>query len=179
MKVLDIINDRRSVRDFTDEDVSNEEIETVMEAARWAPSWANTQCWDFVIVRDNGTKQRLLDAFGPTNPGRKSVEKAPALIVVCGRKKGSGAKGGEYVTTKGDWLMFDCALATQNICLQAHALGLGTVILGFFDAETVAKILEIPDDVEVVVIVPIGRPARVPKAPKRRELSEIIHWERY
>lgn len=75
--------------------------------------------------------------------------------------------------------MFDTALATQNICLQAHALGLGTVILGFFDAEYVAKVLNIPDNVEVVVIVPIGRPARVPKAPKRRELNEIIHWERY
>lgn len=179
MKVLDIIKERRSVRDFTDEDVSDEEIETVIDAARWAPSWANTQCWDFVIIKDDEMKKRLLDAFGPTNPGKKSVEKAPAIIVVCGKKKVSGVKDGEYVTTKGDWLMFDTALATQNICLQAHALGLGTVILGFFDAEYVAKVLNIPDNVEVVVIVPIGRPARVPKAPKRRELNEIIHWERY
>ena len=180
MEVLEAIRTRRSVRKFSPEPVSDEELRRVLEAARWAPSWANTQCWEIVVVRDPGKKKALSELLVPErNPAKRAVAEAPVVLAVCGRKGISGFYKGRPVTDKGDWLMFDVALAVQNISLAAHALGLGTVIVGALDHEKASELLGLPEDVELVVLMPLGRPAERPEAPGRKEISEFVYLERY
>ena len=180
MEVLEAIRTRRSVRKYAPDPVPDELLRQVLEAARWAPSWANTQCWEIVVVRDPERKKALSDLLVPErNPAKNAVATAPVVLAVCGRKGVSGFYKGQPVTEKGDWLMFDVALAVQNICLAAHALGLGTVIVGALDHAKASELLGLPEGVELVVLIPLGKPAHEPKAPPRKELSEFVHLERY
>ena len=180
MDVLEAIRTRRSVRKFSPEPVSDEELRQVLEAARWAPSWANTQCWEIIVVRDPAKKKALSELLVPErNPAKRAVAEAPVVLAVCGRKGVSGFYKGRPVTDKGDWLMFDVALAVQNISLAAHALGLGTVIVGALDHKRASELLGLPEDVELVVLMPLGRPAERPEAPGRKELSEFVHADAY
>ena len=105
---------------------------------------------------------------------------AVTRVAACGKKEKSGYKKGEPTTVLGDWLMFDVALFLHNITLAAHALGYGTVHVGLYDHLEAAKILEIPDDFQLVELMPIGRPdGPLPPAPKRRAVSEFLHEEKF
>lgn len=174
MDIFEAIKERRSVRKYKDKDVENEKIEKILEAATWAPSWANTQCWRFVVVRDRDTKKKLAGALSERNPSTDAFLDAPLVIVGCAKREVSGYKNGKAVTEKGDWYMFDVALAMQNLMLAAHSLGLGTVQVGFFKAEKVEKILNIPKKVSVVSMTPVGYPDEEPDAPERKDLDEIV-----
>ncbi len=178
--LMEIIRSRRSVRKYLDEPVSENDLEKILEAVRWAPSWANTQCWEVVIVKDPGVKEALQATLPPKgNPAVKAMVQAPVVLVLCARKGVSGYYKGQVTTKFGDWFMYDLGIATQNICLMAHHLGLGTVIVGLFDHEKARGVLDVPDGYEVVTMIPLGRPAKTGKAPKRREPKEFSHHERF
>jgi len=180
MEVMQAIKERRSIRRYTDAPVSDKDLETVLEAARWAPSWANNQCWRFIIVRDPEIKERIANTLPPDNRALTAIRTAPILIVVCAKIGRSGYIRGEQVREQGDyWFMFDVGLAMQNLTLAAHSLGLGTVHVGWFDAKRVREILGVPEGTAVVEITPLGYPDERPIAPRRRELSEIVFHERY
>jgi nitroreductase len=185
MELFEAIKNRRSIRRYKSDPVDDKKIEAILEAGRWAPSWANTQCWRFIVVRDPKIKARLADTLMKIklpdreipNPGAMAFSAAPVVIVVCGEIGKSGGKHGsvgEYVTDKGDWFMFDTALAVQNMVLAAHGLGLGTVIMGAFDAVQAEKALGVPTGYRVVTMFPVGVPDQEGKAPPRKELSEIV-----
>jgi len=163
MEVMQAIKERRSIRKYKPDPVSDEAIDTVLDAARWAPSWANTQCWRFVVVRDPEVRAKLADTLRARTPGKENraaaaIRSAPVAIVACAELGRSGYyKGGEQATDKGDWFMFDVALAMQNLTLAAHTIGLGTVHVGLFEAKEVEE----------------------PTAPARKELAEIVFQGNY
>ena len=97
-------------------------------------------------------------------------------MVLAAKKGRSGVeRDGSFSTAKGDgWLMFDAGVAAQTFCLAAHAHGVGTVIMGIFDAEKVAEYLSVPEDLEVVALISMGYPAEAPAAPKRKEVAELL-----
>jgi nitroreductase len=183
--LFEAIMTRRSVRRFSNEPVDDKVIEKILEAGSWAPSWSNTQCWRFVVVRDPAVKARLGETLFPLklpnktidNPSLNSFKAAPVIIVACAELGKSGFNGGTVATDKGDWYMFDVALAMQNIALAAHALELGTVHVGLFDAKKAEEILGLPPGFRVVEMLPLGHPDRSyePKVPPRKALSELMH----
>jgi nitroreductase len=179
MELMEAIKRRRSIRKYKPDPVSEEVLRTILEAMRWSPSWANTQCWEVVVVKDQNVKSELAATLVKTNPALSSMAEAPLIIVLCGKKGVSGFKKGEAATVKGDWLMFDTGIAMQSLCLAAHELGLGTVIVGLFDHKKVEEILGVPQDREVVAITPLGYPAAEGVAPKRKGISEFVFYERY
>lgn len=179
MDVFEVIKERRSVRNYKEKDVEDEKIKKVIDAARWAPSWANTQCWSFIVVRDDEVKKDLVDALSENNPATGSMTEAPVVIVGCAEKEVSGYKKGEPVTKKGDWYMFDTGLAMQNLMLAAEGLGLGTVQVGSFDASEVEEVLSIPENMTVVTMTPLGYPEEKPEAPPRNDLDEIIFENKF
>lgn len=179
MDVFQAIRERRSVRKFKPDPISENMVKDVLEAGIWAPSWANTQCWRFVVVRDEGIRARLAETMEKGNPAAEAVRKAPVTLIICGELRKSGYYKGEASTEKGDWYMFDTALACQNMMLAAYAIGLGSVAIGLFDAATVARILQTPADIKVVLMMPLGYPDEQPKTPRRRELAEITYYEGY
>jgi nitroreductase len=188
MEVLEAIKTRRSIRHQKPDPVDDETLQKVLEAARWAPSWANTQCWRFIVVRDSSIKAALANTFNKMkrddapvdNPATKAVLQAPVSIVVCAKLGRSGClRDGTFATDKGDWFMFDAALAMQNLVLAAHALGLGTVIIGSLDAKKAADILEVPEGYCVVAMTPLGFPERESRVTPRKELSEIVFYDKF
>jgi len=179
MDTLDAIMTRRSIRRYKDTPVDEATLEKVLEAARWAPSWANTQCARFVVVRDNDIRTGLVEALSENNPATKALQNAPLIIVACAKLERSGYYHGEAQTAKGDFFMFDVALAMQNLALAAHALGLGTVHVGMFDHDKVDKLLNVPEGYTVVEMTPLGYPDQEATAPPRKELSEIVVNDRF
>lgn len=178
MELERAIGDRRSIRKYKSDPVSDEDLYTVLEAARWAPSWANTQCWEFIVVKNPQTKVKLMETLTERNPARGAMTEAPVVIAACAQLKKSGYKRGEQVTDKGDWFMFDVALAVQNLTLAACSLGLGTVHVGAFDAKKAEEILNVPEGTVVVELLPLGYPVEIPQPPPRKELSEFVYYEK-
>ena len=179
MDLMEAIKGRRSIRRYKSDPVSEETLHTLMEAVRWAPSWANTQCWEVIVVKDPKVKSDLSTALPKTNPALSSLTDAPLVLVLCGKKGVSGYYKGQSVTVKGDWLMFDAGLAMQNLCLAAHALGLGTVVVGMFDHKKAEEILGLPQSVEVVAMTPLGYRATEGSPTRRKELSEFVFYDKY
>jgi nitroreductase len=176
---MEIIKGRRSIRRFQAKEIQDEDLNTILEAVRWAPSWANTQCWEVVVVKDQSIKQRLQEILTAANPAKRAVIEAPTVMVLCGRRGVSGCYSGRPETKLGDWLMYDVGLATQNLCLAAHALNLGTVIIGSFGHDTAKKILGVPEGYEVVALIPVGYPAREVRRSHRRQVSEFVHYNKF
>ena len=185
MEVLKAIKNRRSVRNFKTSQVDDKTVELILEAARWAPSWANSQCWRFIVVRDSDTKSKLADTViavsDRPNRGANTIRNAPVVIIACAElgKSGYYREPRGPVTDKGDWFMFDVASAMQNLALAAHSLGLGTVHIGAFDAEKAGTLLGIPEGFCVVVITPLGYPESEPSITSRKELSDIVSNEQF
>lgn len=173
------LRQRRSIRKYEDRDVPDDLVRRVLEAVKWSPSWANTQCWEVVAVRDTATRQGLQETILPKNPATRAVGTAPVVLVLCGRLGTSGYYNGQVTTKFGDWYLFDLGIATQSLCLAAQALGLGTVIVGLFDHDKAGALLGVPAGVETVAMIPLGYPAKSPEAPKRREVEEFLHLETY
>ena len=174
-ELMEIITKRRSIRKYEDKEVPPAILNEILEAVRWAPSRANTQSWDIVVVTDPEQRARLQETLPPKgNPARTAIVQAPVLLAVCAKLTTSGYYK-ELVTTKfGDWFMFDLGLATQNLCLAACNQGLGTVIVGLFDHDKAGAILKMPANHEVVVLIPLGYPAKQSSPPKRKELDEFV-----
>ena len=173
MEVFKAIKERRSVRAFTPEMVSEEEIMKIIDAARWAPSAGNIQPWEFIIVRRPEIKRGLSAAA----LNQTFIEEAPVVIVVCANENRSSWGYGERGRTL--YCLQDTAAATQNMLLAAYALGLGTCWVGAFREEGVRRVLNIPRGVRPVAIVPVGHPAEKPRPRPRRSLREIVHYETF
>lgn len=154
-KVLESIRERRSVRKFTGEAVSEEEIEEILEAARWAPSGKNNQPWRFLVVRDESEKSKLADCTHYAD----TIDQAQVLIVVYLDNEKS------YDRTKDVQSIGACC---QNIWLAAHSLGLGAVWNGEIlnHKECVEEVLETPEKLELMAVFCIGHPAEEPTSDR-------------
>jgi nitroreductase len=189
MDVFEAIKNRRTIRHYKNDPVDEKTVNAVLEAAHWAPSWSNLQCWRFIVVRDPKTKGEIADTLVKVlvdnewvdNAAASSVRQAPVLIVLCAELGKAGFRAdGTPVTDKGDyWFMFDVGLAMENLVLAAHSLGLGTVIVGGFDAVKVAKLLGVPAGFTVVTMTPLGFPDHKGQVSPRKGLSEVLYKEKY
>ena len=180
MDTFEAIYGRRSVRQYRDTPVPDELLRKVLDAARWAPSWANTQCTRYVVVKDPATKEKLTECLNRGNPAIEAIKRAPVAIVACAELKRSGFHGGKASTDKGDWFMFDVGIAMENLALAAHAAGLGTVHVGLIpDSKKLDELLGLPEGVVSVEMTPLGFPATETKGPPRKDLSEIVFYEKY
>ena len=173
MEVLEAIKTRRSIRKYQTTPVDDQTVEFVLEAARWAPSWKNNQCWRFIVVRDDNIKAELASTL-IDNSSVDAIRSAPVVIVACAELGKSGYNQGKLATDKGEWFMFDVALAMQNLMLAARSKQLGTVCVGLFDAGKAASILNVPEGSCVVAMTPLGYPDQEPKVRPRKELAEIV-----
>ena len=173
MDIFQVFRDRRSIRKYKDIPVEQEKIEQVLDAARLAPSWKDLQCWRFLVVTDTAKREVLLSVFGDDNPGKKAFTQAPVAIIVCGNPAESDVSHGiEYYVA-------DVAIAFEHLCLAAHALGLGTCWMGLFDEAELKKQLNIPENIRVVGLTPLGYPDQEPKPRPRKELNEIAHYNEW
>ncbi|MEJ2209021.1 MAG: nitroreductase family protein [Anaerolineae bacterium] len=166
-ELLDVMYTRRSIREFSDEPVSDEPVEAILKAGMAAPSAQNLQPWHFIVVR----KRKKLDALSEIHKYAHMLAQAPLAIIVC---------GDEEVSSK-HWVEDTCA-ATQNILLAATALGLGGVWVSIYPKKKhqkkVRELLDIPDHVGVLCALAIGHPAEKKKARTQYD-PERVHQEEW
>lgn len=168
MDFLELIKKRRSIRSFNQQKpVSKEQISQILEAGRWAPSAHNLQDWYFVVVKSQKTKEKLVGAA----QGQSFLAEAQVVIVVCAdlrlADRQSSRHGKDFYTLQ------DSAIATQNMWLEATALGLGACWIGAFDEEAVKNILKLADYLRPVALLPIGYAGEKLSPTPRRKLEEI------
>jgi nitroreductase len=167
MDVMEAIRGRRSIRQFTDQPIEKEKLQRLLDAARWAPSGGNLQTWRFVVVT-SPSQRELVKKFAPGIFAMPS-----AFIVVCAEME---ANANEW---KQRLCLADCAIASQNIMLAAHEMGIGTCVALSYAKSAISEILELPDKIEPMLVVTVGYPAEDPEPPPRFELSSMAFEERY
>ena len=178
MNTIECINTRRSIRRFTEEPVSHETMTKIIEAAAMAPSWKNTQITRYIVVEDKEIKEKI--AAEATNDfNAATIRSAAAVVAITVVKKRCGyERDGSFTTVKEDsWQMFDAGVASQTFCLAAHEYGIGSVIMGIFDYDKVAAMIDMPEDQEMVALIPIGHPAEVPQPPKRKTVEDLLKYK--
>jgi nitroreductase len=167
MDVLAAIKQRRSIRAFTDEPIGKGELERLLDAARWAPSGSNQQEWRFVVVT-SPSKRALVRNFAP---GMFAMP--AAFIVVCVEKDPDANPRAEAV------YLADCAIASQNIMLAACEMGIGSCAVLSFAKVAIKEILNLPANVEPLLMVTLGYPAEAPEPPPRLGLSQVAYMDGY
>src|SRR5574341_138846 len=172
MNILDAIKNRRSVRDFTDRKIPESAIDALIDAVRWAPSAGNLQSRKFYFVFNEDVRNRLAQA-GFRQDYVSFIARAPLVIVTCADLR-IASRYGERGTHL--YCVQDTAASVQNLLLAAHELGLGACWVGAFKEENVREILDLPHYLRPVVIVPVGYPARTPKAPDRVSREEAVEF---
>lgn len=206
---FELVRKRRSIRKFKPDPVPDEYIEKIIEAARWAMSGANAQPWEFIVVKNKETKDKIVDFFtehrnqawdiektrikelrhnsfveGP--PGVPGFKDAPVFIVLCGdpRTVQASVLITHFLPNEGGPMahfLKNMANATQILHLAAAALELGSqwVSINTTTEARLKVLLDVPEELAIHTIVPIGYPAGEPPPPYRRNLKEIIHFEKY
>lgn len=163
LPVLDAIHKRRSIREFTDEEIAGEQLHEIIHAAIWAPSGLNNQPWRFVIIKDTGVKEQIAEQ---THYGH-IVRNANALIAVYLSKEDM------YDNVKD---VQSAGACIQNILLAIEALGLGGVWLGQIlkNKAEVNRILELSENFDLMAVIALGHPAHREQQSKRKDISELL-----
>ena len=179
MELMTGIKSRRSIRKFTDEKISQEVMNEVIEAARFAPSWKNTQIARYTVVENEEIKAKIAnDCVLGFEFNTKTLNRATAIVVVSYVTKRCGyERDGSFSTSKEDrWEMFDAGIATQTFCLAAHEKGLGTCIMGIFDEDAIAKLIDLPENQKIGAVIAMGYPVFAPDAPPRKEVEALVNY---
>lgn len=179
MQTLDAIKTRRTIRKFTEELVSHEVIEKIVEASAYAPSWKNTQTARYITIEETALKDRIArEAVMGFEWNTGIILGAPVLVVLASVPGKSGyEKDGAYSTSKKDkWEMFDAGIAAQTFQLAAHECGIGSVVMGIFDEVKVKELLCLDDTLNVSALIAIGHPAIQPTAPARKPVQELLQY---
>ncbi len=170
MDVFEAIRTRKSVRAWQARPVEPEKMRRVLEAARLAPSARNVQEWRFVVVTDREKRERLAQEAS----SERFMAGAPVIIAACAQTDGRVMRCGQRAYP------IDVAIALDHLTLAAVAEGLGTCWIGAFDPAEVRKVLDIPDAVEVVALLPLGYPVDPKPVPKSRLAYEsIVRFDRW
>jgi len=173
---LKAIRERRSTLDFTSDPVTDEQIEAILEAGRWAPSYLNSQPWDFVVVRDAQLRTGLAIILKRITWAWGGFAGVPVMIVVS-----------VDPTRDPDHFVEAGAVATQSICLAAQSLGLASSWAGIYGSsrattgnveQDLKAVLSLPQTHRIMAVVPIGL-AKVERESSRRPLAEIVHRDHF
>lgn len=169
MEVFDAILNRRSIRKYTSDKVSDEQIEKIIEAGMFAPSAVNTKPWHFIVLRSQSIFNSIIEA----NPNAGMLKQASAAVLICFDEKLQHDKGYGPV---------DCSAATQNMLLAAHGLGLGACWVGIYPrqnrVDALHKLFELPEHVIPFAVISVGFPNETKNKPQRF-LKDRIHWEKW
>ena len=169
MDVTEAIRTRRSIRSYKNDRVPEDVLNDVFDAFRMAPSANNEQPWKLIVVRDEQIKEWMVQACS----GQSFIAEADAICVACGLPNRSTIGG--YTTS----LYVDVAIAMDHLILAARSHGLGTCWIGAFDEEAVKKLLNIPKDVRVIAVTPLGVPSHQGGSANRKPLEQVICHEKY
>ena len=177
MEFTEVIKGRRSIRKYADKPVTKEEIEKIIELARFAPTWKNSQTARYHVILNQELKNRIAEE-GTCNfsKNKLNIQSASGLVILTTVDGIAGyEKDGTFTTSKGThWQSFDAGIACQTFCLTAYDRGISTLIMGIYDEEKIRNILNLPENESISALIAVGYADEAPNAPRRKELSEIM-----
>ena len=176
MDFKEVLETRRSVREYNGESVTHDELLSLVRAAQLAPSWKNSQTACFYVAESPEAVTKAQEALADFN--RPRTKGASAVIVSTAVHGVSGfTDEGEPATHLGDGFeCFDNGLAVENICLAAKDMGLSTLIMGLYDEAAVRTIFGIPETERIVVVLAVGKTDAEPKMNPRKETEEVVKF---
>lgn len=178
MEAVECIKGRRSIRDYTGRDITRETLEEIVETASYAPSWKNSQTVSYIAVKNPEIKERIArEGMMSFVPNQHRVLECNTLMAVLTENGISGYNAdGSATTTKGShWQSFDAGIAAEALCLAAHALNVGSVILGIYDEAAVAGILNTDlKRYSISALIAMGYSDSRPRAPGRKSVPELL-----
>ncbi len=177
MNTIDCIKTRRSVRKYTEDVIDRSTLMEIIDIAKMAPSWKNTQTVRYVIVQDKEVISKIQnECIMGFEFNAKTLSQCNTLVVLTQKNGVCGyERDGSYSTSKEDkWEMFDAGIAAQTFCLAAFEKGIGSCIMGIFDEAKVASAIGLEEGKSVVALIPIGIPKYAPDAPPRKETEELV-----
>ena len=179
MTAKECIMGRRSIRKFKSDAIENSVLEEIVAESSYSPSWKHSQITRYIAVTGELKDRIAAEACTEWQPNAAIINSAPVLMVVTIIKNRSGfERDGSYSTPRKEgWQMYDAGVASQTFCLSAYDKGIGSVILGIFDFAKVAEILEVPEDRDVIALIPIGYPDEAPTAPKRKAVEDLLSYK--
>jgi nitroreductase len=178
-EMLALISRRQSDRGYIDKEVENEKVERILKAGRIAPSACNAQPWRFIVVTDPSLKTKVAEAASAKALGMNTfVSQVPMFIIVVREKANISSRIGATVKAK-DYSLIDIGIATENICLQAAAEGLGSCIMGWFNEKLVKKILKVPASKRVELIISLGYSSKDLREKIRKAHKEVVSYNKY
>ncbi len=181
MKFQDLILERQSVRKYLDKPVEEEKLKLCLDAARLAPSASNSQPWTFVVVNDPALLKQLAPlSSGPLNSFNLFVDQAPVVIAMVMEKPKLLTELGGRLKKK-EFPLMDIGIAAEHFCLQATELGLGTCMLGWFDEDGVKKLLQIPKNKSLALLITLGYAPEDYRLRKkiRKNFEEVVRFNGY
>jgi nitroreductase len=181
MALLDLIKQRRSIRKYLDKAVERDKIISCLEAARLAPSACNSQPWKFIVVDDEGMKNKLCDtAFRGLYQISAFAKTAPVIIAIVSEKSKFWARVGGKIRDI-QYYLIDIGIAGEHFILQAQELGLRTCWIGWFDEQAVKSLLQVPQDKKVDILISLGYPetSYIPSKQVREPLKHLISFNSY
>jgi nitroreductase len=170
MEFTELIQKRYSVRAYRSDPVEDEALEKLLAAARIAPSAANRQPFQLIVIRTPGREEEVRRLYH-----RDWFVQAPVVIVACGLPRQGWVRGFDQA----NYSMVDVAIALDHLILAATDLGLGTCWIANFDPAVVREVLCLPEDVEPIAMTPLGYPADQPKPKDRKPLAELVRYDRW
>jgi len=177
--MLELILRRQSDRKYSNKPVEQEKLDRIIEAGRMAPSACNAQPWKFIVVTDPAVLGKMTEAASAQLLGMNVfVGQAPVLIVIVRENPNFSSRVGRTIKSK-DYSHIDIGIATENMCLQATAEGLGSCILGWFDEKQARYILEIPSSKRVELIITIGYSLSEYRTKKRKPKEVTVSYNKY
>jgi nitroreductase len=178
-EMLDLIIRRQSDRKYSNRLIETEKLERIIEAGRMAPSACNAQPWKFIIVTDPKLIEQIAEAASAKLIGMNMfVSQAPAQIVIVRENSNFSSKVGSTIKSK-DYSHIDIGIASENICLQARAEGIGSCIIGWFDEKQLRKILGIPSSKRVELIITLGYSLSEHRNKKRKPKEATVSYNKY
>jgi nitroreductase len=177
--ILNLIASRQSDRKYSDKIVEKEKLDRIVEAGRMAPSACNAQPWKFILVTEPQLVVQIAEAASAKLIGMNGfVAQAPVILVIVREKPNMSSKVGATIKNK-DYSLIDIGIATENICLQAKAEGVGSCIIGWFDERMIRKLLDIPKSKRVELIITLGYSLSEKREKRRKPTEEIVSYNKY
>ncbi|MDE6005383.1 MAG: nitroreductase family protein [Oscillospiraceae bacterium] len=175
MELIKAITERRSIRNYTNQPVAQEDLQKIIEAVRFAPSWKNSQTAKYYAILNPELKNQIAEqGTCDFSKNKLNIQNAPALVVLTTINGISGAGFEKDGNFNPHWQSFDAGIACQTFCLTAHAYGFGTLIMGIFDESKISEMLNLPEQESISALIAIGYASEQPDAPKRKAVDEIL-----
>lgn len=177
MELVKAVTERRSIRSYTNQPVTEEDLKKIIEIARFAPTWKNSQTARYYAILNQELKNKIAEqATLDFSKNKLNIQNAPALVVLTTVNGIAGyEQDGSFTTSKQThWQSFDAGIACQTFCLTAYEYGFGTLIMGIFDENKLAEILQLPKQESVSALIAIGYANEAPEAPKRKSVDQIL-----